>query len=91
MKCSKFKHSVSDTKDGTQRYKGPHRALRCEVLDSSLELRLPANFLVLRWVAIGPPKLATAPAVLGHFCNQKDPQAWLEQLKLSKTDPPTWP
>jgi hypothetical protein len=64
MKCSKFKHSGSDTKDDTRRYKGSHRALRCEVLDSSLELRLPIDFSVLRWVVIGPHKLATAPAVL---------------------------
>jgi hypothetical protein len=70
---------------------GPHRALRCEVIDSSSELRLPANFPVLRWVAIGPHKLAIALVVLQHFCNQKDPQARLEQLKLSKTDPSTWP
>jgi hypothetical protein len=71
MKYSKFKHSGSDTKDGTQRYKGLHRALRCEVLDSSSELRLLANFPILRWVAIVPHKLAIAPAVLRHFCNQK--------------------
>jgi hypothetical protein len=41
-----------------------HRVLRYEVLDSSSELRLPANFLILRWVAIGPHKLAVAPVVL---------------------------
>jgi hypothetical protein len=91
MKCSKFKHSGSETKDDTRRYKGSHRALRCEVLDSSLELRLPADFPILRWVAIGSHKLATTPAVLRHFCNQKDPQVRLEQLKLSKTDPSMWP
>jgi hypothetical protein len=91
MKCSKFKHGGSEIKDGTQRYKGPHRALRCEVLDSSSELRLPADFLVIRWVAIGPHKLATAPVVLWHFCNLKDPEAMLKQLKLSKTDLSTWP
>jgi hypothetical protein len=71
MKCSKFKHSRSDTKDGTQRYKGLHRALRCKVLDNSLELRPPADFPVLRWVTTGPHEFATAAAVLGHFCNQK--------------------
>jgi hypothetical protein len=91
MKCLKFKHSGSDTKDGTQRYKGPHRALRCNVLESSSELRPPADFPVLRWVATRPHKLATTPAVLRHFCNQKDPQARLEELKLSKIDPSTWP
>jgi hypothetical protein len=69
MKCSKIKHGGSDTKEGTRRYKGRHQALRCEVLDSSSELKLPAAFPVLRWVAIGPHKLATAPAVLRHFCN----------------------
>jgi hypothetical protein len=90
MKCSKFKHGGSETKDGTRRYKGPHRALRCEVLDSSSELRLLADFLVIRWVVIGPHKLATAPVVLRHFCNQKDPEAMLKQLKLSKTDLSTW-
>jgi hypothetical protein len=71
MKYLKFKHSGSDTKDNTRRYKGLHRALRCEVLDSSSELRLPADFPVLRWVAIGPHKLAAPPTVLRHFCNQK--------------------
>jgi hypothetical protein len=71
MKCLKFKHSGSDTKDDTQRYKGPHRALRCEVLHSSSELRLPADFTILLWVAIGPHKLAAAPAVLQHFYDQK--------------------
>jgi hypothetical protein len=91
MKCSKFKHGGSDTKDETRRYKGLHRALRCEVLDSSSEIRLPADFSILRWVAIGPHKLATAPTVLRYFCNQKDPQARLEQLKLSKTDSSTRP
>jgi hypothetical protein len=64
MKCSKFKHSGSDTKDNTRRYEGLHRALRYEVLDSTSELRLPADFPVLRWVTIGPHKLAAAPAVL---------------------------
>jgi hypothetical protein len=71
MKCSKFKHSGSDTKDGTRQYKGPHWALRCEVLDSSSELGPPADFPVLRWVAIGPHELATATAVLRYFCNKK--------------------
>jgi hypothetical protein len=51
----------------------------------------PAYFPVLRWVATGPHKLATAPAVLKDFHNQKDPQVRLEQLKLNKTDPSTWP
>jgi hypothetical protein len=88
MKCSKFKHSGSNTNDGTRRYKGPHRALRCKVLDSSSELRLAANFPVLRWVTTGPHKLVAA---LQHFCNQKDPQVRVEQLKLIKTDPATWP
>jgi hypothetical protein len=50
-----------------------------------------AYFPVLRWVIAVPHKLATAPAVLIHFCNKKDPQARLEQLKLSKIDPSTWP
>jgi hypothetical protein len=89
MKCSKFKHSGSHTKDGTQRYKGPHRALRCKVLNSSSELRSLADFPVLGWVTTGPHELATAPALLRHFCNQKYPQVRLEQLKLSKTDPST--
>jgi hypothetical protein len=71
MKCSKFKHSGSDIKDDTRRYKGPHQALICEVLASSSELRLPANFAVLQWVTIGSHKLAAAPAVLRHFYNQK--------------------
>jgi hypothetical protein len=91
MKCLKFKHSSSDTKDDTRRYKGLHRDLRCEVLDGFSELRHPADFPILRWVAIGPHKLDTAPTVLRHFYNQKDPQARLEQLKLSKTDPSMWP
>jgi hypothetical protein len=90
MKCLKFKDSRSDTRDDTQRYKGPHRALRCEVLDGSSELGPPADFPILRWVATGPQKLATSPAVLRHFCNKKDPQARLEQLKLSKTDLSMW-
>jgi hypothetical protein len=90
MKCSKFNHGGSDSKDGTRRYKGSHRALRCEVLDSSSELRLLADFIVLRWVAIGPDKLDTTAVVLRHFCNKKDPQARLEQLKLSKTSSSMW-
>jgi hypothetical protein len=89
MKCSKFKHNGSDTKDDTRRYKGMHRALRCEVLNSSSELGSPADFPVLGWVATGPHERATAPAVLRHFCNKKDPQTRLEQLKLNKTDPLT--
>jgi hypothetical protein len=71
MKCSKFKHSGSDTKDGTRRYKGPHLALRCEILGNSSELMLPADFPILRWVTTGPHKLAAAPTLLRHFCNQK--------------------
>jgi hypothetical protein len=70
-------------KTGTRHYKGSHRALICGVLDRSSELGLSADFPVLRWVASGPHELATAPAVPKHFCNQKDPQARLEQLKLS--------
>jgi hypothetical protein len=31
----------------------------------------PADFPVLRWVAIGPHELATRPAILRHFCNQQ--------------------
>jgi hypothetical protein len=73
----------------TRRYKGPYRALRYEVLDSYSELGLPADFPVLGWIVTGPHELATAPVVLSHFYNQKDPQACLEQLKLSKTDPST--
>jgi hypothetical protein len=64
MECSEFKHSESDMKDGTRRYKGPHQDLRCKVLDSPSELRPPADFPVLWWVATGPHELATAPAVL---------------------------
>jgi hypothetical protein len=71
MKCSTFKHHGSDTKDDTRRYKGPHRALRCKVFDNSLELRPPADFPILRWVATEPHELATAATVLEHFCNQK--------------------
>jgi hypothetical protein len=68
-----------------------HRALRCEVIDSSSKLGLPADFPVLGWVTTRPHELAIAPTVLSHFCNQKDPQPRLEQLKLSKTNPSTWP
>jgi hypothetical protein len=82
MKCLKFKHSRSDTKDNTRRYKGPHRALRCEVLDNSSELRLPADFLILRWVAIGPHKLAAA---LGNEVTQDDGRASLSSV--AKTSP----
>jgi hypothetical protein len=89
MECLKFKHSGSDTKDDTRRYKGPHRALRCEVLDSSSELRPPVDFPVPRWVTTGPHKLTIAPVVLMHFCNKKNLQEMLEQLKLSKTDTST--
>jgi hypothetical protein len=42
-------------------------------------------------VTTRPHELAIAPKVLRHICNPKDPQARLEQLKLSKTDPSTWP
>jgi hypothetical protein len=91
MKCSKFKHSGSDTKDCTRCYKGQHRDLRCGVLDTSSELGPPADFLVLWWVTTGPHELASAHVVLRHFYNQKDPQASLEQLKLSMIDLSTWP
>jgi hypothetical protein len=74
-------------KTGTRRYKGPHRALRCGVHDRFSELELPTDFLVLWWAATGPHEYAKTPAVLKHFYNKKDPQARLEQLKLSKTDP----
>jgi hypothetical protein len=70
MNCSKFKHGGSDTKDDTRRYKGSHQAIRCEVLDSSSEHRLPADFSILQWIVIGPHKLVAAPVVLRHFCNQ---------------------
>jgi hypothetical protein len=88
MNCSKCKSpSGSVTKDSTRRYKGLHKALRCGVFDHSLELGLQADFSVLRWVVIGPHELTTTPVVLSHFCNKKDPEVRLEQLKLSKTDP----
>jgi hypothetical protein len=83
------KHSGMIQKTSTRWYKGPHRALRCKVLDSSSELELPADFLVLGWVTTWLHELAKAPTVLRHFYNQNDPQAKLEQLKLSKTDPST--
>jgi hypothetical protein len=75
---------------GTGRYKGPHRVLRCEVLDSSSELGLPTDFPVLRRVTTGPHEFAITPAVLRHFYNKKDPQARIEQLNLSKTDLSIW-
>jgi hypothetical protein len=71
MKCLKFKHRESDTKDNTQRYKGMHRALRYEVLDTSSELGPPADFPFLRWVATGPHELTIATVVLRHFYNEK--------------------
>jgi hypothetical protein len=66
-----LKHSGSDTKDDAQQYKGPHRALRCEVLYSSSALRPPADFPVLWWVTTWPHKLSIPPIVLRHFCNKK--------------------
>jgi hypothetical protein len=66
-------NSESVTKDSTLCYKGPHQALRCGVIDRSLELGLSADLPVLRWVATGPHELITSPTVLRHFCNQKDP------------------
>jgi hypothetical protein len=68
-----------------------HRALRCEVLDSSLELGLPPDFPVIRRVATGPHELATATTILRHLFNQNYPQVRLEQLKLSQTDPSICP
>jgi hypothetical protein len=62
MKCSKFKHSGSFTKDCTRCYKGPHRALRCGVPNSCLEIGSPAGIPLLQWVTTGPHKL---------FCNPK--------------------
>jgi hypothetical protein len=67
-----------------------YRALRCGVLDGSSELGLPTDLPILRWVATGPHELITPPIVLGHICKPKDPQANLEQLKLSKTHSSTW-
>jgi hypothetical protein len=63
-----LKHSGSEinrlTLDG---YKGPHRALGCEVLGGSSSGRLPSHLLVLR-LAIGSNKLATAATELRHLC-----------------------
>jgi hypothetical protein len=44
-------------KIGTWCYKGPHRALRCGVLDRSSELELLADFPVLQWIATGHTNL----------------------------------
>jgi hypothetical protein len=69
-------------KSDTRWYKGLHWALRCEVLDGSSELGLPADFPVLGWVTIGPHELATSHVVLSYFCNQKDPQkTWATKIQ----------
>jgi hypothetical protein len=65
-------------------------ALQKTSLNCSSELGPPANFSVLQWVATGPHKLAIAHVVLWHICNPKGPQARLEQLNLTKTDPSMW-
>jgi hypothetical protein len=43
------------------------------------------------WLTIGPHLIATAVTILWHLCNKLNSQAKPEQLKLSKTDPSTWP
>jgi hypothetical protein len=54
-------------KTSTTRYKGPYRALRCEVIISSSRLRLPADFPVLGRVVAGPHKFVIATAILRHL------------------------
>jgi hypothetical protein len=88
---TKDSRNGSVTKDTTRSYQGPHHALRGGILARISELKLPADFPNLKWVTTGPHKLSTSTAILRHIGEPNDPQAMLEQLKLSKTDPTRWP
>jgi hypothetical protein len=69
---------------------GPASTLQCDVLDCCSRDGLPCLLPVLR-LATGSHPLATVVTILRHLCTQFNPQAKPEQLKLSKTDPSTWP
>jgi hypothetical protein len=80
MKCSSLKHSESETKILSL---GDTRACIGPMMQSPrllLTRRAPKSLPSLRahhW--------ATAVTILMNFCTQLNPQARLEQLKLSKT------
>jgi hypothetical protein len=69
---------------------GPASALRCEFLSCCSWGGLLSLLPFLR-LTTGPHLFATTVAILRHVCTQLNPQAKPEQLKLSKTDPSTWP
>jgi hypothetical protein len=70
---------------------GSASALRCEVLGCCSLGGLP-NLFPLLGLATGPHPLATAVTKPCQLCTHiKKTQAKPEQLKLSKTDPSTWP
>jgi hypothetical protein len=51
----------------TRRYKGQHRALRCEVYGGSSNLWLPVDFPSLQRIAIEPHELPITTAILRYL------------------------
>jgi hypothetical protein len=90
MKFSSFKHSGSETEilplGDTRARIGPKmRSPRLLLMGG-----LPSLFPLLG-LATGPHPLAIAITKPWHLYTQLKTQARPEQLKLSKTDPSTWP
>jgi hypothetical protein len=88
MKRLSLKHSGSETKilaldDIRVRIGSMMRSPHCCSRGG-----LPSLFSVLG-LATDPYPFATTVAILRHVYTQLNPQAKLEQLKLSKTDPST--
>jgi hypothetical protein len=67
-----------------------HRALRCKLLGGSSRGQLPRHLPVL-WRRAEPNKLTAATIELKHVLYTQNPQAKLEQLKLSNSYLSTWP
>jgi hypothetical protein len=92
MKCSKFKN-IAEVKPKYYHsaIRGPASALRCKVLGCCSRGGLP-SLLPNLGLTIGPHPTATIITKPWHLCTQlKNTQAKPEQLKLSKSDPSTWP
>jgi hypothetical protein len=93
MKCSNFKTCAEAIQRIALEYTRAH--IKPYDAESSAAPQSLGSQLIFqstgRQVATGPHKLAITSTVFRHLCTQKDPQARLEQLKLSKVDPSIWP
>jgi hypothetical protein len=88
MKCSKFK-SESELNMMTRRYKG---ITSSPIMCPWSSWHWVPGDVPMRGFTIGPHELATISAEIRHLLyTQLKLQANFEQLKLSKTDPSTWP